>query len=200
VQVDVRPAQEHHPLGRSPVGTVLMLPGRAYPCSASLLAWTTRALQAGGWAVHQAQWQLDRLPDDPRAFVEGVARRLDEVERPAGPVLVVAKSLGTLAAHRAAERGYPAVWLTPVLVAAGRHPLPGASADLAERLSTYPAPNLMVGGTADPLWRSGFRAAGEVVESKGADHALEVGDWRASLRHHERVASSVADFAADVAR
>jgi hypothetical protein len=81
----------------------------------SLRAWTTRALQASGWTLIQAEWDVSAVPEEPRAFVEDAARRLDEKERPAGPVLVVAKSLGTLAAYWAAGRGYPAVWLTPVL-------------------------------------------------------------------------------------
>lgn len=86
-----------------------MLPGRAYPCNMSLLSWTTRALQATGWMVLQAEWQLNGVPDEPRAFIEGVADQLDAIERRPGPTLVVAKSLGTLAAHWSASRGYPAV-------------------------------------------------------------------------------------------
>jgi hypothetical protein len=179
-------------------GTVLMLPGRAYTCTMSLLAWTTRALQATGWTVVQAEWDLSVFPREPRAFVEGVAQDLDAVERPRGPVLVVAKSLGTLAAHWSAERGYPAVWLTPVLKAAGLHPLPGHSEALSERIRDYPADNLVVGGTTDDLWRPGFRGTGKVLEVEGGDHGLEVADWRTSIRHHEHVAAAVADFASGI--
>lgn len=89
-------------------GTVPMIPGRASSCDMSLLAWTTRALQATGWTVLQAEWNLSGVPVDPREFIECVAQQLDEMERQPGPVLVVAKSLGTLAAHWAAEQGYPA--------------------------------------------------------------------------------------------
>ncbi len=101
--IRVRKADEHGPAGDH-VGTVLMLPGRGYSCSMSLLAWTTRALQATGWTVLQAEWDPSRVPAEPRAFVEAAAQRLDEMERQPGPVLVVAKSLGTLAAHWGAER------------------------------------------------------------------------------------------------
>lgn len=181
-------------------GTVLMLPGRAYPCGMSLLAWTTRALQATGWTVFQAEWELSGIPDEPRAFIEGVARQLDAMERHAGPVLIVAKSLGTLAAHWGAERGYPAVWLTPVLNAAGLYPLPGHSDELAERIRAYPADNLVVGGTADSLWQTGLRGTGKVLEIEGADHSLEVPDWRTSIRHHEGIASAVVDFASGLGR
>lgn len=194
-RLTVRTADDNHPAGESR-GTVLMLPGRAYSCRMSLLAWTTRALQAGGWTVHQAEWDLPGLPERPRAFVRAAAERLDAMERGPGPVLVVAKSLGTLAAHWAAERGYPAAWLTPVLETAGLRPLPGHSDALADRIRDYPAASLVVGGTADPLWRTGFQGTGEVLELDGADHSLEVPDWREALRLHERVAAVVAGFAA----
>jgi hypothetical protein len=149
--------------------------------------------------VLQAGWHLSAVPDEPRRFIEGVAQQLNRTERPPGPVIVVAKSLGTLAAHWGAEQGYPAVWLTPVLTAAGRYPLPGHSEALTRRLREYPAANLVVGGTADELWQTGFRGTGTVLEIEGADHGLEVDDWRASVRHHERVAGTVADFASQVA-
>lgn len=194
----VRRAEEHYPAGERR-GTVLMLPGRAYSCDMSLLAWTTRALQATGWTVLHAAWNLSAVPAEPRVFVEDVARRLDETRRPGEPVLVVAKSLGTLAAHWAAEKGYPAVWLTPVLEEAGRHPMPGHHDSLARRIREYPTHNLVVGGTSDVLWQPGFRGTGQVLEISGADHGLEVADWRASVRHHETVASAVADFAAGLA-
>lgn len=180
-------------------GTVPMIPGRASSCDMSLLAWTTRALQATGWTVLQAEWNLSGVPVDPREFIECVAQQLDEMERQPGPVLVVAKSLGTLAAHWAAEQGYPAVWLTPVLNAAGLYPLPGHSDALAERIREYPADNLVVGGTADSLWQTGFRGTGKVLEIEGASHSLEVADWRMSIRHDEGVASAAADFASGLA-
>jgi hypothetical protein len=164
----------------------------------SLLAWTTRALQSAGWVVLQAGWQLVDLPEDPRSFVEGAEDRLDATERRPGPVLVVAKSLGTLAAHWSADRGYPAVWLTPVLRAAGLNPMPDHSGPLAQRIRTYPTDNLVVSGTSDPLWEKGFTGTGKVIEIEGADHGLEVDDWRTSLRHHEAVAASVVDFASRI--
>lgn len=194
----VREAEEHYS-GGDRRGTVLMLPGRAYSCDMSLLAWTTRALQSTGWTVLQAEWNLAAVPVEPRAFIQNVAQQLDEMKRPAGPVLIVAKSLGTLSAHWGAEKGYPAVWLTPVLKAAGRYPLPGHSDALAERIREYPTHNLVVGGTGDILWQTGFRGTGQVLEIEGADHRLEVADWRTSVQHHEAVASAVVHFASGVA-
>lgn len=162
-EIRVRNADEHCPVGDRR-GTVLMLPGRAYSCGMSLLAWTTRALQATGWTVFQAEWDLPEVPAEPREFI------------------------------------YPAVWLTPVLNAAGVYPLPAHSDALAERIREYPTDNLVVGGTADSLRRTGFRGTGKVLEIEGANHGLEVADWRTSIRHHEGVASAVADFACGLAR
>jgi len=195
----VREAEEPYPRGDPKRGTVLMLPGRAYSCDMSLLAWTTRALQSTGWTVLQAEWNVSAVPAEPRAFIQDVAQQLDEMKRPAEPVLIVAKSLGTLAAYWGAEKGYPAVWLTPVLKAAGLYPQPGHSDALARRIREYPTHNLVVGGTADISWQTGFRGTGQVLEIEGADHSLEVVDWRTSVQQHEAVASAVAHFASGVA-
>ena len=183
----VREAFDPYPAAAEPRATVLMLPGRGYTCDMSLLAWTTRALQESGWKVLQAGWESSAVPADGQGFIQEVARRLDELERPAGPVLIVAKSLGTLAAGWGAAQGYPAVWLTPVLD--GPHAAP---------IRDYPADNLVVGGTADSLWRPGFRGTGRVLEIEGADHSLHGADWRASIRNHQEVASAVEAFAAEL--
>ncbi|WP_415629915.1 hypothetical protein [Nocardioides dubius] len=152
-------------------------------------------MQAAPWAVVQAAWTLPTLPEAPRSFVEGAARLLDRTKRTPGPVLVVAKSLGTLSAHWAAERGYPAVWLTPPLKAVGLHPMPTESRELAHRLRSYPEASLTVGGMADDLWSPGFRSTGQVLEIPGADHQLEDTDRHPSVRRHEEVAAAVAQFA-----
>jgi len=62
-----------------------------------------------------------------------------------------------------------------------------------------PTHNLVVGGTADISWQAGFRCTGQVLEIEGADHSLEVADWRTSVQQHEAVAAAVAHFAAGVA-
>ena len=89
----VREAEEPYPGGDPKRGTVLMLPGRAYSCDMSLLAWTTRALQSTGWTVLQAEWNVSAVPAEPRAFIQDVAQQLDEMKRPAEPVLIVAKEV-----------------------------------------------------------------------------------------------------------
>lgn len=198
VEVVVREA-ETLSRGQDNRGNVLMLPGRAYSCEQPLLARATHALRSAGWRVLQAAWHLEALPADPRRFVEGAAAQLEsEAHRQEGPVLVVAKSLGTLAAHWSADRGYAAVWLTPVLRAEGLNPLPVESRELARRLRTYPRDNLVVGGTADVFWMDGFAGTGRVIEVAGADHSLDLADQDASLRQHEGIAAAIVDFASRV--
>ncbi|WP_211116886.1 hypothetical protein [Glycomyces buryatensis] len=81
-----------------------------------------------------------------------------------GSPLLVGKSLGTNAAALAAERGLPAIWLTPVLT------LPW----VVDALSAATAPFLLVGGTADRLWdgEAARRLSPHVLEVDGADHGM----------------------------
>ncbi len=55
-----------------------------------------------------------------------------------------------------------------------------------------------MGGTADPLWDGAVAAASgaQVLEVEGADHSLEVHDWRRSHEILARVAAAVEEFAA----
>jgi hypothetical protein len=78
--------------------------------------------------------------------------------------------------------------------------LPGVSEALAERIATYPADNLAVGGTADSLWQTGFSGTGKILEIEGADHGLQVAYREQSVQHHETVASAVAEFASGLRR
>ncbi|HYN97349.1 MAG TPA: hypothetical protein VES42_26210 [Pilimelia sp.] len=68
-------------------------------------------------------------------------RRLRE-EGPRQSVVVIAKSLGSSAAALVAERGLPAVWLTPVLT----------DDSAVESTAAGPAPALLIGGSAGRLW------------------------------------------------
>ena len=102
----VRKAEEYYPVGDRR-GTVLMLPGRGYSCGMLLLAWTTRALQATGWTVLQAEWDLSAVPDEPRVFIEGVAQGLDEMERQTGPVPHRGEVSGNLGRSLGRRAGVP---------------------------------------------------------------------------------------------
>ena len=100
----------------------------------------------------------------------------------AGRVLVVAKSLGTLAAPVAAARGFDAAWLTPLLT----------ESDVAESLLSYPAAQFVVIGSSDPYFSQDVLDAlpGERLVVAG-DHILRVpGDAAAMVASHDRFVRS----------
>jgi hypothetical protein len=149
----------------------VVLPGSGYPALAPVLHWPARLLAAAGWRLAVVSWTPETEGgSDPVAFVEGVLQRAagDDV-----PDLLLTKSLGSLAAPWALEQDVPGVWLTPLL---------GDEAVLAA-LRAMDDRSIAVGGTADAHWREGaFDGTGiEVLEVPGADHSLELPDWRASL-------------------
>ncbi len=104
---------------------------------------------------------------------------------------VVGKSLGSVAASLAAERGLPAIWLTPLLV----------RPDVVSALNATEAPALLIGSSADPSWADGARPANDLlerVEFDGLDHSLQVeGDPLASLDVLREVTERVAAFLAE---
>jgi hypothetical protein len=157
----------------SPIGLAVLLPGRLYPVAMPLLTFAGRAALGRGWRVRAVEWSGAPGPQDPG--VDHWVR--DEVLAAVGDdapdrVLVVAKSLGTRAAPAAAERGWDAVWLTPLLrddaVVAG--------------IAANPGRQLLVGGAADDLaWDHDVavglsRAGCDVFEVPDADHAMFVAD------------------------
>ena len=189
-------AREARPRPGAP--TALVLPGMGYSAEYPLLFWASTALVQAGWRVFVVDWDTSDLdlPEDMgagQAFVDDVFEEGCDALEGAAPELLVAKSLGTLAATSALECGCGLVAMTPIL--AGPSP------------ATYPVDDtgrvLAVGGTADPLW-DGVRArrlGWEVLEVEGGDHSLQVrGDWRTSLRVVETVTSAVQDLAQEVAR
>lgn len=136
----------------------VVLPGRAYPVTAPLLATAVGVLERHGYDVRGVAWTLTDLPPDPAGFVGDHLATASE----GGCDLVVAKSLGCWGAAAAGE--WPAVWLTPVLTA------PACAAGIRSR----EAPQLVVAGLADPF-HDPVVAAGlgcDVVEIDGLDHAL----------------------------
>jgi hypothetical protein len=164
----------------------VVLPGIAYFSQAPLLWFAREAAQAGGWSVLEL---TERAPRDEEPFAwmrDRAARALDAAG--ADTVAVIGKSLASAAAPLAAERGLPAVWLTPLL---DRPEVVGA-------LEAATAPALLVGSPADPTWGEGVVPEGasiEVLELEGLDHSLEVaGDPLASLDVLRRVTERVGLF------
>ncbi|MDO9455737.1 hypothetical protein [Nocardioides sp.] len=137
------------------------LPGRAYPVTLPAIAVVVDAVAAHGYAVRPVDWGvLAEVPADPDRWV---AERLAEAA-PDGCDLVVGKSLGTRAASYAAERAWPAVWVTPLL----------RDAAVVAGIRANPSPQLLVCGAADPLHDASVAAAlaCDVLELPGLDHAL----------------------------
>lgn len=170
-------------------GRALVLPGGGYTVDHPVLFWACQVLAQVGWHVVTMRWRTDGVAAaDTRRFVEAGAERLDADAGPAAETLVLARSLGSYAAAWASARGYPAVWLTPVLT----------NDFIAEALRDCSTDALLVGGTGDDLWDSQRAAAttSRVLELPGADHALHnVGDWRGSLVALERTLAAVEQFA-----
>jgi hypothetical protein len=164
----------------------VVLPGVRYFSQAPLLWFAREAAQAAGWSVLELS---ERAPPDQDAFEwmrDRAARALDAAGD--GTVVVIGKSLGSAAAPLAAERGLPAVWLTPLLV----------RPEVAAAIRDADAPVLLVGSTADPTWADGGQPVGgsaEVLEFEGLDHSLQVeGDPLASLDVLRQVTERIRAF------
>lgn len=121
-----------------------MLPGREYSPEGPLLFFGTHAALARGWDVRQVWWHdnaPERGPHDVTDEMAWVERELEAAcEGYGGRLMVMAKSLGTLAAAFAAEHRYPAAWLTPLLT----------EPDVADALLSYPVEQFVVIGESDP--------------------------------------------------
>ena len=169
-----------------PARCAVVLPGIVYFSQAPLLWFARAAAQAGGWSVLEV---TERAPPDEEPFAwmrDRAARAVDAAA--ADTVAVIGKSLASAAAPLAAERGLPAVWLTPLL---DRVEVVGA-------LEAATAPALLVGSPADPTWGEGAVPEGgslEILELPGLDHSLQVdGDPLASLDVLRRVTERIGLF------
>lgn len=168
----------------TPVGRCVILPGRQYTPDSPLLFFAAQTALTRGWDVRQVWWDAPergtRSTDDEIAWVSD---QLDAaVDGYRGRIQVVAKSLGTLAASRAAASGYDAVWLTPLLTD------PVAAAPLVD----YPARQLTLIGAGDPfLDRSVLDALPGTKVVVAGDHVLRVpGDPVAMVAGHEEFVRS----------
>jgi len=149
------------------------------------------AVQRRGGNTHRVAWELPGDLDFSQLrerVVSRVGSAVDEVTAAAGsaPVLI-GKSLGSLAAPVAADRGLAAVWFTPLLT--------DELTVAALRRAT--APCLLVGGTADRFWdgRAARSLAADVLEIDGADHGMFVpGRLAASAAVLGRVVTAVEYF------
>lgn len=166
---------------------VVLLPGARYPTRAPLLWFVREVAVARGFGVLEV---LDEptAGEDPFAWVRDRARRALDHGPPAELDVVIGKSLSSDVADLAADRGLPAIWLTPLLER------PGIVAALARTTR----PTLLVGGTADPTWRADLipdNVMLDRLELDGLDHGLQLpGDPQTSLAALKKVVKKVDRF------
>ncbi|MEV4108449.1 hypothetical protein [Nonomuraea sp. NPDC049695] len=119
----------------------VVIPGENYGPLAGLLAYVGEAAARRGARLELISWTPPpgrTLEERPPWVREQVAPVVDGFAAP----LLIGKSLGSLAAAVAAERGLAGVWLTPLLTM--------SACVAALRRATEPF--LLVGGTADDFW------------------------------------------------
>jgi hypothetical protein len=165
---------------------VVVLPGVRYFSQAPLLWFAREAALAAGWSALEL---TERAPADADPFTWMRERAVSALAATdADHVVVVGKSLGSVAAPLVAERALPAIWLTPLLV----------RPDVVSALKTAQAPALLVGSSKDPTWADGERPQSDllqIVELDGLDHSLQVeGDPLASLEVLGQVTQRVTAF------
>jgi pimeloyl-ACP methyl ester carboxylesterase len=173
--------------GRSAV----LAPGGNYGPDGPLLMYARLAVQHRGGRAYPIVWELSGDPDFSlyrRRVASQVESAVEEVTAAAGAApVVIGKSLGSLAAPVAADRGLAAVWFTPLLT----------DEPTVAALRRATGPCLLVGGTADRFWdgQAARSLPAEVVEIEGADHGMFVpGRLAASAAALGQVITAVEDF------
>lgn len=171
-----------------PSRRVLVLPGGGYPVELLGLFLPMRALALAGWQVWAASWHVTGLTE--RDAAEEVVTRAADLfvtEVDAQPQLVLAKSLGTMAAGWVADRSIPAIWTTPLLT----------EEQCVDDISRASAPALLLAGSNDDAWDDiAARRTGKApTVISGADHGWQTGSWREELEILERLTAEVDLFA-----
>ncbi|MGI8994019.1 MAG: hypothetical protein ACR2FP_06920, partial [Nocardioidaceae bacterium] len=170
----------------------IVFPGAGYSPAHPLLEFGRQSLLQHGWTVQQVWWDRpnDERDDDLATWVCDQARAAVGQETGASRLLLLAKSLGTLASPVAAEHRLDAIWLTPLFDD------PQSIAAIAQN-SRGGARQLLVGGSADPSWNAdGARDLGcEVLDLPGVNHfGVVPDDVIRSVEVHLQVTCAVEAF------
>ena len=154
------------------------------------MLWFAReAVIAQGWSALEVLGQ-------PGEHTDPLAWELDCAESAFAQIgdrrtLVIGKSLASLLAAAVVDRGLPAVWLTPLLTETA----------VTDALVRAEEPTLLIGGTADRLWRSDAipdNPALRVLELPGLDHGLQrPGEPHAGLDALRQLTDAVARLASE---
>ena len=171
--------------------SAILAPGGNNSVDVPVLMFTRLAVQRRGGSTHPLVWEFaegrDFASQRPRVMAQ-VASAVDEITAATGAApVIIGKSLGTLAAPLAADRGLAAVWFTPLLT----------DEPTVAALRRTTGPCLLVGGTADRYWdaQTARSLGADVVEIDGADHAMVVpGRLAESAAALGQVITAVEDF------
>lgn len=150
----------------------VILPGAGYSPAHPVLEFSRQALLQHGWTVQQVWWDKPEDPgEDAGAWVCDQARTAIAAENDAERILLVAKSLGTLAAPVAADLRMDAIWFTPLFD-------DPASIEAIARNARAGARQLLVGGGADSSWDvdQARELGADVLDLPDATHFLHVPD------------------------
>jgi hypothetical protein len=166
--------------------TALIIPGSGGCWHVPHQLFAADAARLRGAQMHYVSWSGE-VPPEPEArgpwAVEQVAAALRGLPRP----LMIANSLGTVAAGLAADCELPAIWITPLL----------HRSEVVDGLRRAGAPRLLIGGTADSSWRPAVarELSPHVFEVEGADHGLRVpGPLAKSAAVLGEMATAIEDF------
>lgn len=170
---------------QEPLGLAVLLPGQTYPTTMPLLTFAGHAVRQRGWRVRAVSWIAPEL--DPTSTIDWVGTQLElAIGDYEGPVLVVGKSLGTCGADYASQRGWPAIWLTPLL----------HMPEVVAAMTRNPGRQLLVGGTQDPAWDvdTAHKISSDVLQVEGADHGMFTHDAVRSAEFHVDVTRAIAQW------
>ena len=173
---------------------VVVLPGAGYLPGYPLLWFARKAAVSCDWSVLELWYEWTPTEGDPARFVEARLEAALARVTNADQILLVGKSLGSLAASAAARANFPAIWITPLL----------RNHQVVEAIIRTTGRRLLVGGTADEAWASDAIVKARegdavVVEISGGDHALEISDdLPATLAALTTVTQSIAAFIAEL--
>jgi len=177
----------HAGTGRSAV----LAPGGTYGIDGPLLMYAKLAVSTRGGSTRPVKWELTAGADFGQQRAQVVSQVTAAIEESTAatqaPPLLIAKSLGSLSAPVAADRGLVAVWFTPLL----------SDEPTVAALRRATEPFLLAGGTADQFWdgQTARSLTPHVVEIEDADHGLFVpGPLARSAAVLGQVMTAVEDF------
>jgi len=171
-RINLGPCAAIHHEG-NPERYAVLLPGMVYPTRAPVLWFAREAALGVGYSALEVLGEPVEHSDQLGWERDCAQRAIAEAG--SASVVVIGKSLASLLAGEISERNLPAAWLTPPLT----------EPSMIDALTRVRSPTLLLGGTADPMWKSDAipeNPALEVVELADVDHGLQVaGDPIASL-------------------